>query len=557
MKLNKLIALLLAFAMLFAFVGCPTGNEPVPENPNPENPPVDNPPVDNPPVDNPPAEEIPADSIRNWTAEAAATEYKVYDVEDLKFLAETVSAGNTLAGITVVVANDITINESVLKEGFLEADEGEGATANAALVNLDSIGVRGKGFAGTFDGNGKVIKGLYMYQAHQGLGFIGATAEGAVIKNVTIIDACVVNCNASAAEDGSDDDRFGGLVGLVEGATSIENCVFIGVVGSSAAEARGGAYEYIGGLIGRCDAATTAKDCTVLARVYGGDVINKKGADKITKENVIGLNAANTPVVYEGDNEYVKAAVEAINGPAAEPETPDTPAEPETPDTPAEPENPDTPAEPETPDTPAEPETPDTPAEPETPDTPAEPETPDTPAEPETPDTPAEPETPDTPAEPETPDTPAEPEPENPPVEEPETPAEAAKVLKVTKVAASDRFQFIIDGFNVAKDDVLKVSVLAPAGTTKAQLRSTIGSGYAKFNGSGVAVSEGWNEVTATASESCVGLMITLSGAFEAVEMSAYIAEISINDVALDLSSITSSDGSYKVAVEMTEAPAF
>ena len=26
MKLNKLIALLLAVAMLFAFVGCPTGN---------------------------------------------------------------------------------------------------------------------------------------------------------------------------------------------------------------------------------------------------------------------------------------------------------------------------------------------------------------------------------------------------------------------------------------------------------------------------------------------------------------------------------------------------
>ena len=147
MKLNKLIALLLAFAMLFAFVGCPTGNEVpetptedvTPENPDtpgtPENPDTpgtpENPDTPGTP-ENPPAEEIPADSIRNWTSEAAATEYKVYNVEDLKFLAETVNAGNTLAGITVIVANDITINDSVLKAGFLEPDEGEGATANAA-----------------------------------------------------------------------------------------------------------------------------------------------------------------------------------------------------------------------------------------------------------------------------------------------------------------------------------------------------------------------------------------------------------------------------------------
>ena len=538
MKLNKLIALLLAFAMLFAFVGCPTGNEEIPEtpaedvtpgtpdnpeNPNPENP--DNPNPENPDTpaepDNPPAEEIPADSIRNWTSEAAATEYKVYDVEDLKFLAETVSAGNTLAGITVVVANDITINESVLKEGFLEADEGEGATANAALVNLDSIGVRGKGFAGTFDGNGKVIKGLYMYQAHQGLGFIGATAEGAVIKNVTIIDACVVNCNASAAEDGSDDDRFGGLVGLVEGATSIENCVFIGVVGSSAAEARGGAYEYIGGLIGRCDAATTAKDCTVLARVYGGDVINKKGADKITKENVIGLNAANTPVVYEGDNEYVKAAVEAINGPAAEPETPDTPAEPE---------NPDTPAEPETPDTPAEPETPDTPAEPETPDTPAEPETPDTPAEPE-----------------------------NPPVDEPETPVEAIKALQVTANYKNEsRYQFIIDGFEVKNGDALTVVMTYPEASVSEPLLRSVNSGYNKFKPTtATPVTDLLVELTATATEDTAGLMITLNGTFGADVMPIYILGLAVNDTEISLDSITSvNGGDYTAGLEIVEVAA-
>ena len=382
MKLNKLIALLLAFAMLFAFVGCPTGNEEIPETPAEDVTPEDSTPDPIADVTFDPAageleagtkitlstatenadiyyeivtgdaastltkyteafdvvegtvyaiavkdnrtseitsavytiEVVPEDSIRMWNAEAPAAEYKVYGVKDLKFLSATVNAGNSLAGITVTLANDITINEKVLKDGFIEPDEGEGATANAALVNLASIGMRGKGFAGTFDGNGKVIKGLYMYQANQGLGFIGATAEGAVIKNVTIIDACVVNCNASADADGEDDDRFGGLVGLIEGATTIENCVFIGVVGSSAAAGRG-KTEYVGGLVGRVDAATTAKDCTVLARVYAEqayDIINNKGADKLTLDNVIGLDAAATPIVYEGNNEYVKAAIAAL-----------------------------------------------------------------------------------------------------------------------------------------------------------------------------------------------------------------------------------------------------
>ena len=332
MKLNKLIALLLAVTMLFAFVGCP--NEPdtpaTPANNQPANNNQENPNNNDP--ENPPPVEGTFDIKEGLVP--GATSYEIKDLDGLKKLIEIVNGkaaveaaegveaaeavpANSLAGVTITLANDLTINAAVLKEGFLEPDEGEGATANAALINLDSIGNRNAAFAGTFDGNGKVISGLYIYQAHQGLGFIGATAEGAVIKNLTIKDACVINSNASAAEDGPDDDRFGGLLGMSNGATTIENCVFIGVVGSAAAAGRGDPYEYIGGLVGRADGTVTAKDCVVLARVYGSaDVINKKGT--VNKENVIGLNAASVPVAYEGENEIVKAAVAAIN-PAEDP----------------------------------------------------------------------------------------------------------------------------------------------------------------------------------------------------------------------------------------------
>jgi len=241
-----------------------------------------------------PAEDIPADSIRKWTAESTATDYKVYTVKDLKFLAKIVNEKNALAGVTITLANDITVNAKVLKDDFTEPDEGADATPNADLVNLDSIGY-GNGdspvpFSGTFDGNYHTISGLYIYQAHQGLGFFGNVA-GATIKNLALRDACIINSNASGDADGHDDDRFGGLVGDVTGDnTVITNVVFEGVVGSAAAVARGGSIEYAAGLIGRADKTVTVSKSVVLARVYGTSgigLINEKGKEKVTADATV------------------------------------------------------------------------------------------------------------------------------------------------------------------------------------------------------------------------------------------------------------------------------
>lgn len=241
-----------------------------------------------------PAEDIPADSIRKWTAESTATDYKVYTVKDLKFLAKIVNEKHALAGVTITLANDITVNAKVLKDDFTEPDEGADATPNADLVNLDSIGY-GSGdspvpFSGTFDGNYHTISGLYIYQAHQGLGFFGNVA-GATIKNLALRDACIINSNASGDADGHDDDRFGGLVGDVTGDnTVITNVVFEGVVGSAAAVARGGSIEYAAGLIGRADKTVTVSKAVVLARVYGTSgigLINEKGKEKVTADATV------------------------------------------------------------------------------------------------------------------------------------------------------------------------------------------------------------------------------------------------------------------------------
>ena len=351
MKLNKLIALLLAAAMLFAFVGCPSGNDP--ENP------VDNSGSTTPstPAEDPlkdvadikdgligGSEAVGTEGEEGYVpAVEAVKEYKITDVEGLKKLAEIVNGkaaveavgtegeegyvpgseavpANSLAGYTITVANDITINEAVLKEGFLEPDEGENGTANPNLVNLDSIGSRKIPFCGTFDGNNKIISGLYIFQAHQGLGFIGSVGDGAVVKNVILRDACVINANLSGAADGSDDDRFGLLIGsseYTEGAVTIENCIVEGVIGSEAAKNRvvEGAtgdqpYEYASGILGEVGKSgstivITIKNCIVFARNY-------TGADKliVNKERVKATQENNTQYTID-DLEAGKAAIDA------------------------------------------------------------------------------------------------------------------------------------------------------------------------------------------------------------------------------------------------------
>ena len=275
-------------------------------------------------------ESVPDDAMRNYTSSAAEPTggWKIYGVDDLVKLASVVTGGNSLSGVTITVARDITINESVLSSNFLEPAEGATpGTPNPNLVNLDSIGMRGKPFCGTFDGNNKIISGLYMYQAHQGLALIGEAGDGAVIKNVILRDACVIPMNiweglddeGNPSHDGSDDDRFGLLVGCSEyssGTILIDNCIVEGVVGSNASQNRTGATasggcEYGAGILGEVGKkngtlSVTISNCIVLARNY-------TGSDKliVNKERVTASQSSNTG--YRADTQLAdgKAAIDA------------------------------------------------------------------------------------------------------------------------------------------------------------------------------------------------------------------------------------------------------
>ena len=126
------------------------------------------------------------------------------------------------------------------------------------------------------------------------------------------------------------------------------------------------------------------------------------------------------------------------------------------------------------------------------------------------------------------------------------------KIVKVTGNgnSSSDRFQFTLSGFSVAKDAVIKMILPFPEGTTSPLLRTSDGSSSGKFTTTYTDITSGdwagYKLVSATANTATDGLMVTINGAFSSgVEYTLYIPEITINDVPVDPYSVSGSGVSH------------
>ena len=103
------------------------------------------------------------------------------------------------------------------------------------------------GFSGTFDGNHKTIRGLYVERNERYVGLFGRI-DGGMVKNLTIDDGDVTGYAAT-----------GGIVGYLYGG-QIENCVFSGSVAGQ---------DSTGGIVGEL-ADAQIKDCENNGRITGG-----------------------------------------------------------------------------------------------------------------------------------------------------------------------------------------------------------------------------------------------------------------------------------------------
>ncbi|MBR6826294.1 MAG: heparinase II/III family protein, partial [Oscillospiraceae bacterium] len=146
--------------------------------------------------------------------------YEIYDTEDLMCFASMVNSGTSFYGKQVRLMDDIDL------KGRTFAPIGGSGTSNS--------------FRGTFDGNGHVVKNLFINQSGVGsTAFFGRTS-GATIKNFGI-ESGTIYCG----------DKSGGLTGLSSSIT-IEKCFNKAKVISSAGQC--------GGLVGQIGGTNTITD---------------------------------------------------------------------------------------------------------------------------------------------------------------------------------------------------------------------------------------------------------------------------------------------------------
>ncbi len=163
--------------------------------------------------------------------------YIISSPEQLVLLSERVNAGFTGRGKFFKVTEDITFTYSTAWDN-----------ASSTENNFAAIGGGNdrRPFYGTFDGGGKTIKGIRIYQPDSHYeGLFGEISNEAVVKNVILSDAritansragaivgvnggivsnCAVSSNVAIVGMPSEDQYHGGIVGNNGGTGTVEGC---------------------------------------------------------------------------------------------------------------------------------------------------------------------------------------------------------------------------------------------------------------------------------------------------------------------------------------------
>ena len=156
--------------------------------------------------------------------------YLIYTAEGLKVFRDKANGGERNAFAKLM-------NDIVLNDGTFDAD-GNYTAADGSTAEPEKwtpIGTDDNRYRGTFDGNGKTVKGLYVNtESDRTAGLFGATG-GPKIKNLTV-DGCVIG-----------KDWAGGILGFSTGGV-IENCTNNASV--TVANLDSDRQAYVGGIAG-------------------------------------------------------------------------------------------------------------------------------------------------------------------------------------------------------------------------------------------------------------------------------------------------------------------
>ena len=166
--------------------------------------------------------------------------YELSTAAELYWFANYVNSGNTSAN--AILTEDITVNMGVL--------DSNGNLNSSTFETWTPIGNSSKLYAGTFNGNGHTISGLYFNDQNQSkIGLFGMTTAGAHIHNLGIKDSYF-----------NGKDHVGGICGdFMNGL--IENCWSEVVVYVTTGDG--------GGLTGSVFTNAVLKDCYTICSVAG------------------------------------------------------------------------------------------------------------------------------------------------------------------------------------------------------------------------------------------------------------------------------------------------
>ena len=158
----------------------------------------------------------------DWYDKAAGNDYVIRNAHELRAFADLLDTGeDDFSGATVTIAADIDLGGITEQGGY-------------GIEGLSWYLSRLGNFAGTFDGDGHTISGVYLNcPTTDKVGFFDELAGTAVVKNLTVKGKIIGR------------DYVGGIAGSTASGAVIENCKFSGtVIGASE-------YGYVGGIVGR------------------------------------------------------------------------------------------------------------------------------------------------------------------------------------------------------------------------------------------------------------------------------------------------------------------
>lgn len=173
------------------------------------------------------------------------TEFVLATDADLYGLAITVSKSDTFKNKTIYVVSDIAANEGA---PVLQSDNSikwyNDAGTEVALNTLKpwtSIGgnADAAGFAGTFDGQGHTISGIYFEGSQNSVGMFGRTQLNSMVKNFKLVNSYISNQNYNT----------GGIIGKCWG--NVDSVYSNMIVKNTYTGST--AYHTIGGIVGNLD----------------------------------------------------------------------------------------------------------------------------------------------------------------------------------------------------------------------------------------------------------------------------------------------------------------